>query len=144
MPAPDAALITRPIEESRRCLEFEPTAIETYSTGSAGRYDPGVPSRVRVAGVVAALSVTNDLTRGHPVGEAMRSCLVATELARRSGLSAPRRSEVFYSTLMRFAGCAATSHEAAANFGGDDIAVRAKGDLTDTAGGPHAVDPQAP
>ncbi|WP_191907994.1 HD domain-containing phosphohydrolase [Nocardioides cynanchi] len=34
---------------------------------------------------------------------------------------------------MRFAGCAATSHEAAANFGGDDIAVRARGDLTDTA-----------
>jgi HD-GYP domain-containing protein (c-di-GMP phosphodiesterase class II)/DNA-binding CsgD family transcriptional regulator len=92
-----------------------------------------VPSQVRVAGVVAALSVTSDLTRGHRVGEAMRSCLVATELARRSGLSAPRQSEVFYSTLMRFAGCAATSHEAAANFGGDDIAVRAKGDLTDTA-----------
>lgn len=88
---------------------------------------------MRVAGVVAALSVTSDLTRGHPVGEAMRSCLVATELALRSGLSAPRQSEVYYSTLMRFAGCAATSHEAAANFGGDDIAVRAKGDLTDTA-----------
>lgn len=82
---------------------------------------------------MAALSVTSDLTRGHLVGEAMRSCLVATELAGRSGLSAPRQSEVFYSTLMRFAGCAATSHEAAANFGGDDIAVRAKGDLTDTA-----------
>ncbi len=90
-------------------------------------------SQVRVAGVVAALSVISDLTRGHPVGEAMRSCLVATELARRAGLSASRQSEVFYSTLMRFAGCAATSHEAAANFGGDDIAVRAKGDLTDTA-----------
>jgi HD-GYP domain-containing protein (c-di-GMP phosphodiesterase class II) len=92
-----------------------------------------VPSQVRVAGVVAALSVTSDLTRGHPLGEAMRACLVATELARRSGLSTPRQSEVFYSTLMRFAGCAATSHEAAASFGGDDIAVRAKGDLTDTA-----------
>jgi HD-GYP domain-containing protein (c-di-GMP phosphodiesterase class II) len=83
--------------------------------------------------VVAALSVTSDLTRGHPVGEAMRSCLVATEIARRSGLSATGQSEVYYATLMRFAGCAATSHEAAANFGGNDIAVRATGDLTDTA-----------
>jgi len=81
--------------------------------------------------VVAALSVTSDLTRGHPVGEAMRSCLVATELAARSGLSPARRSEVYYSTLMRFAGCAATSHEAAANFGGDDVALRSGGDLTD-------------
>lgn len=107
--------------------------------GGVRRYDPGVPSQVRVAGVVAALSVTSDLTRGHPVGEAMRSCLVATELARRSGLSAPRQSEVFYSTLMRFSGCAATSHESAAHFGGDDIAVRAKGDLTDTANTAEAV-----
>ena len=38
--------------------------------------------RVGVGGVVAALSVTSDLTRGHPPGEAMRACLVAAELAR--------------------------------------------------------------
>ncbi len=92
-----------------------------------------MPNQVRVAGVVAALSVSSDLTRGHPVGEAMRACLVATELARRAGLSAARQSDVYYATLLRFAGCAATSHEAAAAFGGDDIAVRARGDLTDTA-----------
>jgi HD-GYP domain-containing protein (c-di-GMP phosphodiesterase class II)/DNA-binding CsgD family transcriptional regulator len=90
-----------------------------------------VSGRVGIAGVVAALSVTSDLTRGHPPGEAMRACLVADELARRSGLDAVRRSEVFYSSLMRFAGCAATSHEAAAAFGGDDVVLRARGDLTD-------------
>jgi hypothetical protein len=32
--------------------------------------------------VVAALSVASDLARGHPPGEAMRACLLATELAR--------------------------------------------------------------
>ena len=41
-------------------------------------------------------------------------------------VSPVRLGEVYYSTLMRFAGCAATSHEAAASFGGDDIAVRAR------------------
>lgn len=41
---------------------------------------------IGIAGVVAALSVTSDLTRGHPPGEAMRACLLATELARRAGL----------------------------------------------------------
>jgi HD-GYP domain-containing protein (c-di-GMP phosphodiesterase class II) len=90
-----------------------------------------VTERVGVAGVVAALSVTSDLTRGHPPGEAMRACLLATELARRSGAGSVGQSEVYYATLMRFAGCAATSHEAAAAFGGDDIAVRAGGDLID-------------
>ena len=37
-----------------------------------------------MAGVVAALSVVSDLARAHPPGEAMRACLLATELARRN------------------------------------------------------------
>ena len=68
---------------------------------------------VGVGGVVASLSVTSDLTRGHPPGEAMRACLLATELARRAGLDPIRQSEVYYGTLLRFVGCAATSHEIA-------------------------------
>ncbi|HKS99403.1 MAG TPA: HD domain-containing phosphohydrolase, partial [Rugosimonospora sp.] len=89
--------------------------------------------RVAMAGVVAALSVTSDLTRGHPQGEAMRACLLATELARGAGLDRGRVSDVYYATLLRFAGCAATSHELAAALGGDDIVVRARGDLIDSA-----------
>ena len=61
----------------------------------------------------------------------MRACLLATELARRAGLEPSPQGEVFYASLMRFAGCAATSHEAAAALGGDDIAVRSRGDLID-------------
>jgi HD-GYP domain-containing protein (c-di-GMP phosphodiesterase class II) len=87
--------------------------------------------RVGIGGVVAALSVASDLTRGHPAGEAMRACLLATELSRRSGLDRVRQCEVYYGTLLRFAGCVATSHEIAAAFGGDDIVVRARGDLID-------------
>jgi len=86
-----------------------------------------------MAGVVAALSVVSDLTRGHPPGEAMRAALLATELARRAGLDPRGQGEVYYGTLLRFAGCAATSHEIAAAFGGDDIVVRARGDLIDPA-----------
>jgi len=92
-----------------------------------------VDETVGMAGVVAALSVVSDLTRGHPPGEAMRACLLAAELARRARLDERRRGEVYYGTLMRFAGCAATSHEIAAVFGGDDIVVRARGDLIDPA-----------
>jgi len=84
-----------------------------------------------IGGVVAALSVTSDLTRGHPPGEAMRACLLASELARRAGLDDRRRADVFYAALLRFAGCAATSHELAARFAGNDIVVRARGDLID-------------
>ena len=93
-----------------------------------------------MAGVVAALSVVSDLTRGHPPGEAMRACLLAGELARRAGLDERGQGEVYYGTLMRFAGCAATSHEIAAVFGGDDIVVRARGDLIDPAEPGEAVE----
>ena len=67
-----------------------------------------MPEAAGIGGVVAALSVTSDLTRGHPPGEAMRACLLATELARRAGLDDPRVSDVYYTALLRFAGCAAT------------------------------------
>ena len=63
----------------------------------------------------------------------MRACLLASELARRAGLGAVRQGDVFYASLMRFAGCAATSHEAAAALGGNDIIVRSRGDLIDAA-----------
>ena len=90
-------------------------------------------AQVGVADVLAALSVTSDLTRGHPQGEAMRACLLAVGLARRAGASPGDCGDVFYTALMRFSGCSATSHEAAGAFGGDDIAVRARGDLVDAA-----------
>jgi HD-GYP domain-containing protein (c-di-GMP phosphodiesterase class II)/DNA-binding CsgD family transcriptional regulator len=86
---------------------------------------------VGIAGVVAALSMTGDLTRGHGPGEAMRACLLATELARRAGLGETRQADVYYATLLRYAGCAATSHELAGALGGDDVTVRARGDLID-------------
>jgi HD-GYP domain-containing protein (c-di-GMP phosphodiesterase class II) len=84
-----------------------------------------------MAGVVAALSVVSDLARGHPSGEAMRACLLATELAGRAGLDVPQCGDVYYATLLRFVGCTATSHEIASILGGDDVAVRGRGDLVD-------------
>lgn len=42
------------------------------------------------------------------------------------------RAIAYYATLLRAAGCTATSHEFALYLGGDDIAVRFGGDATDT------------
>jgi HD-GYP domain-containing protein (c-di-GMP phosphodiesterase class II) len=86
---------------------------------------------VGMAGVLAALSVTGDLARGQPAGQAMCACLLATELGRRARLEEPDLGDVYYATLLRFAGCTATSHDIAAALAGDDVAVRARGDLLD-------------
>jgi HD-GYP domain-containing protein (c-di-GMP phosphodiesterase class II) len=92
---------------------------------------PNPPERIRLAELLAALSLVTDLARGHQPEEAMRACLLATRLAERMGMRDADRSVVYYTTLLRFVGCTATSHEYARVFGGDDVAVRSRGDLAD-------------
>jgi len=86
---------------------------------------------VRLAELLGALSAMSGLARGHAVDEATRSCLVATGLARRLGLAPPEVADVYYTSLLRSVGCTATSHEISVLMGGDDIAVRARGDMVD-------------
>ena len=70
---------------------------------------------------------------GQPPEDAIRSCLLATALARRMVLSERDVSDVYYTTLLQHIGCTAYAHETAALFGGDDIAVRAGGARIDSA-----------
>ena len=70
---------------------------------------------------------------GQPPEDAIRSCLLATALARRMDLSERDVGDVYYTTLLQHIGCTAYAHETAALFGGDDIAVRAGGARIDSA-----------
>ncbi|HKW69051.1 MAG TPA: HD domain-containing phosphohydrolase [Candidatus Dormibacteraeota bacterium] len=73
---------------------------------------------------MAALSLATDLGMGQPLEQALRTCLIAIELAQRLGLTGEAVSEVFYVALLRFLGCTADAFEFARLVGGDDIAVR--------------------
>ena len=88
---------------------------------------PSAP--VRVAEVLAALSLATDLARGHPPEEAMRACLLAVHVGRRLGLADSDLNDVYYATLLRFVGCTATSTDYALAFAGDDVDVRRGGYL---------------
>ncbi|HKY17193.1 MAG TPA: HD domain-containing phosphohydrolase [Microthrixaceae bacterium] len=79
-------------------------------------------SRLRLADLLAGLSIVADLGYDLPVETAMRAGLVGTDLARRLGLSEPEAADVFYVSLLLHVGCLAYSHETAALFG-DDAAV---------------------
>jgi HD-GYP domain-containing protein (c-di-GMP phosphodiesterase class II) len=92
---------------------------------------PDGSDRLGLAEPLAALSLVTDLARGHPPEEAIRACLLATELGRRTGLRDADLSAVYFTTLLRFIGCTATSHEYAGALGGDDIAARGRGDRID-------------
>ena len=81
--------------------------------------------RLRLAELMAALSLATDLGMGQPMEQALRTCLIAISLGERLGLSRDELSEVYYVALLRFLGCTADAHEFAAMVGGDDISMRA-------------------
>lgn len=79
---------------------------------------------LRLVELLAPLSLVTDLGMGAPDEQALRSCLVATGLARRMGLNEAATSDVFYATLLEHLGCTATAHEEATRLGGDELATR--------------------
>jgi len=76
---------------------------------------------LRLAEVVAALSLATDLGTGQPLEHALRTGLLSLELARRSGVAAGQLDDVYYLALLRFVGCTADAAETAVAAGGDDI-----------------------
>jgi HD-GYP domain-containing protein (c-di-GMP phosphodiesterase class II) len=81
------------------------------------------PSRVRLAELVAALSLGIDLGFSQPMEHVLRQCLIALRLAERSGLDEEARAVVYYTSLLVNVGCHADAHEQAKWFG-DDIAMK--------------------
>jgi hypothetical protein len=86
---------------------------------------PGVAKQLRLAELIAAISLATDLGMGQPLEQALRTCLVALDLAERLGLSEEEKSDTYYVSLLRFLGCTADAREMAEMVGGDEIAVRA-------------------
>jgi HD-GYP domain-containing protein (c-di-GMP phosphodiesterase class II) len=95
---------------------------------------------LRLADLLAALSVATDLGTGNEPEKAIRSCLLATELARSMGLTETQSRDVYYTTMVLHLGCTAPSHELGHLFG-DDVGVMSRGEHTDesTLGGSLAV-----
>ena len=94
---------------------------------------------MRLADLISALSLVTDLGMGQPPEDAIRSCLLATNLARRMELNERDVASVYYATLLQHVGCTAYAYETAALLGGDDIAVRAGGARIDDASPKEAL-----
>jgi hypothetical protein len=81
-------------------------------------------TRVRLAELVAALSLGIDLGFGQPMEHVLRQCLIALRLAEGIGLDEQRRAVVYYTAMLVNVGCHSDAHEQAKWFG-DDIASKA-------------------
>jgi HD-GYP domain-containing protein (c-di-GMP phosphodiesterase class II) len=78
---------------------------------------------LRLVDLLAALSVATDLGMGQPPEKAIRSCLLATGLARGMGLPEHQVQDVYLTTLLQHLGCTATASEEA-RLGGDELVSR--------------------
>ena len=81
-------------------------------------------ARVRLAELVAALSLGIDLGFGQPMEHVLRQCLIALRLADQLDLAEEQRSAVYYAALLVNVACHSDAHEQAKWFG-DDIALKA-------------------
>jgi HD-GYP domain-containing protein (c-di-GMP phosphodiesterase class II) len=80
--------------------------------------------QVRLAELVAALSLGIDLGFGQPMEHVLRQCLIGLRIAERIGLDDEARATVYYTSLLINVACHTDAHEQAKWFG-DDIAMKA-------------------
>jgi HD-GYP domain-containing protein (c-di-GMP phosphodiesterase class II) len=79
--------------------------------------------KIRLAEVLAALSLGIDLGFGQPMEHVLRQCLIAMRLAEAVGLDEDTRADVYYTALLVNVGCHSDAHEQAKWFG-DDIGLK--------------------
>ena len=66
---------------------------------------------VRLADLLAGLSLISDLGLGLPPENAMRSCIIGTALARKVGLDEKVVADIFYTSFLQHIGCTGYAHE---------------------------------
>jgi HD-GYP domain-containing protein (c-di-GMP phosphodiesterase class II) len=81
------------------------------------------PPEARLAELLGALSMACDIAFAFPLEKAMRTCVLAVELGRQHGLENDVLHDVYYSTLLTYAGVTAFTHEVSRLSGGDDIVI---------------------
>jgi HD-GYP domain-containing protein (c-di-GMP phosphodiesterase class II) len=80
-------------------------------------------SNVRLAELLAVLSLATDLGMGQPMEHMLRQCVLSLRLAERMGLPAEDRAAAYYAALLAWVGCHVDAYEQAKWFG-DDLALK--------------------
>lgn len=81
--------------------------------------------------LISALSLALDLTEGQPMGHAVKSCVLAMRFADILSLSVEQRSDLYYATLLKDAGCSSNAARMYEIFGGDERLAKREVKTTD-------------
>lgn len=97
----------------------------------------GGVAHVTFSEVLSALSHALDLTEGQAPGHTARSCLIGMRIARELGLGTEQSTALYYTLLLKDAGCSSNAARMASVFGADDQAVKPRMKLVDWHRGAH-------
>jgi HD-GYP domain-containing protein (c-di-GMP phosphodiesterase class II) len=79
---------------------------------------------IRRSEVVAAFTYALDLTEGQPQGHSIRSCFIATTLAREIGLDCVETGQVYYTALLKDLGCSSNAARIHELYDADDLTFK--------------------
>jgi putative nucleotidyltransferase with HDIG domain len=85
---------------------------------------------IRVSELISALSYALDLTEGRPMGHSVRSCLIGMRIAQAIGLPVEQQADLYYTLLLKDAGCSSNSSRLFHILNADEI--KAKRDVKTT------------
>ncbi len=111
-----------PVQVLGPIAELDPDIAVSYLSTMPARRSWHAPVEVRVAEVMAALSLAADLGSGYGEEHGLRSGLIALKLGQAAGLRDDELRHLYHLSLLRMIGCTADSHEAAQALG-DEILV---------------------
>lgn len=79
---------------------------------------------LRQSELIGALSHALDLTEGLPAGHAQRCCWIGMHLGQELGLSDSELTDLYYTLLLKDAGCSSNAARIFALYGCDDLAMK--------------------
>ena len=87
-------------------------------------HEPGQRGDIRLADILAALSHALDMVEGQPAGHCVRCCWIGIHVGRELGLPERQISELYYTLLMKDAGCSSNAARICQLYMTDDIAFK--------------------
>src|ERR1700682_1320316 len=88
-------------------------------------------TQLRMSDLISALSYALDLTEGQPMGHAVKCCLLSMRLADVLNLSVQQKSDLYYATLLKDAGCSSNAARMYEILGGDERKAKQEVKSTD-------------
>src|SRR3984885_1326808 len=85
---------------------------------------------IRTSELISALSYALDLTEGRSMGHSVRTCVMGMRLAQHIGMSKEEQADLYYTLLLKDAGCSSNSSRLFHILNADEI--RAKRDVKTT------------